>query len=512
MTGASITFRRVFLIAGLIASCGGADTQRGARGSSGGAAGASSGAGGANGAKSGAAHGGGGNVGGGSSGSAGRAGARAHGGASATGGSSAALGGTSNELGGAGADAGAGAGEAGGAVAGTAGAANGGETSAQAGGAGETGAGNAGEGGARDGIIPGAACPAAWSLGAFVSHQTPDSGKGAFIADMNADGRADLVALTWGNAVVFLQSETGTLVQSGTYSISDGYYEPAGAVADFNGDGAADIIVASIHDVQLFLNDGNGAFGAGIVVSDAPPGPGISFNRMRVRDVDGDGALDASLLASPAVITYYGDGHGGIKRIGHTLDSPDSLRDFALLDITGDHRLDVVGLGSNLDVVATPQSALGFDQAWYTLTPYVLNLSPKSIETGDLDGDGRDDIVVSGDGNRPVTVKLLTAREGFATIHRLQSYDIPQTLGIADIDGNGTDDLLVLHGGWEKIGVYNRCQQGLESERLFDLPSASAYENNALAIGDLNSDGCLDVAVADYNYGVSVLLAQGCQR
>jgi len=49
--------------------------------------------------------------------------------------------------------------------------------------------------------------------------------------------------------------------------------------------------------------------------------------------------------------------------------------------------------------------------------------------------------------------------------------------------------------------------------RLFDIPYASHYENDGIAVGDLDSDGCKDLAIADYNHGlVVVVYGRECAR
>jgi hypothetical protein len=42
------------------------------------------------------------------------------------------------------------------------------------------------------------------------------------------------------------------------------------------------------------------------------------------------------------------------------------------------------------------------------------------------------------------------------------------------------------------------------------IPYASHYQHRALAAGDIDSDGCTDLAVADYNYGLTLLYGRGC--
>jgi len=57
-----------------------------------------------------------------------------------------------------------------------------------------------------------------------------------------------------------------------------------------------------------------------------------------------------------------------------------------------------------------------------------------------------------------------------------------------------------------RLGVYLQNSAGLlDAEQLFAVPYASAYNSHGLAIGDINSDGKPDVALADYNHGLVVL-------
>ncbi len=124
---------------------------------------------------------------------------------------------------------------------------------------------------------------------------------------------------------------------------------------------------------------------------------------------------------------------------------------------------------------------------------------------GDINGDGRDDIVLSRPRNSPTHLWVYTQEESgnLSSPTQLASYDIPETIRIADLNGDGFEDILVLHGGWTTLGIYLNDADGLGEEIRVPIPYASHYAPEGLALGDLNLDGCPEmIAIADYNYGV----------
>ena len=70
--------------------------------------------------------------------------------------------------------------------------------------------------------------------------------------------------------------------------------------------------------------------------------------------------------------------------------------------------------------------------------------------------------------------------------------------------------MVVAHGGWQAVGQYpGLAGGGLVPEQLSPVPYASHYGPQGLAIGDLTGDGRPDIAIADYNNGLVVLVNGG---
>lgn len=93
----------------------------------------------------------------------------------------------------------------------------------------------------------------------------------------------------------------------------------------------------------------------------------------------------------------------------------------------------------------------------------------------------------------------------------IPSYDIPEPVAVRDVDLDGLEDVVVLHAGWLQAGVYLQGDSGLEPERLYPIQYASHYATQGLALGDVSSDGCTDVAIADYNHSLVILHGSGCR-
>ena len=85
----------------------------------------------------------------------------------------------------------------------------------------------------------------------------------------------------------------------------------------------------------------------------------------------------------------------------------------------------------------------------------------------------------------------------------------PQTVLIADVNKDGAKDILVGNSGGDSLSVYLNDGKG-DLRQTKGSPFPAGLSPNDLAIGDLNKDGNLDVAIANHGVQrVTVLLGNG---
>ena len=316
------------------------------------------------------------------------------------------------------------------------------------------------------------------------------------LADVNGDGRADIVGFGIDGALVALANNTGGFgpaqlaVQNfgsspaaGGWTSDDKFHRE---MADVNGDGRADVVGFGIAGTYVALGNDNGGFGQTQLVlqnfGTSPSAGGWAsddqFHR-EMADVNGDGRADIVGFGIAGTYVALGNNNGGfgdaqlvLQNFGTSAAAGGWTNDDqfhrTLADVNGDGRVDIVGFGIDGTLVALAESNGGFGQAQLVLQNFGTSgaaggwTSDKQFHRtlADVSGDGRADIV--GFGIDGTLVALANSNVGFGPAElALNNFGTSAAGGgwtnndryprdVADVNGDGFADLV----GFGEGGVY----------------------------------------------------------
>jgi hypothetical protein len=244
---------------------------------------------------------------------------------------------------------------------------------------------------------------------------------------------------------------------------TNGYEPIAIAVADVNGDGKPDVITTnecSDHTctnksvVSVMLGNGNGTFQTPVAYGSA----GLYPNFVATGDVNADGKLD--LL----VTNYCSDSTCTTSSVAVLLGNGDGTFQAPVAYLTG-------------------------------------GLNPFSVSLGDMNGDGKPDLVISN--SRPGAIAVLLGN-GDGTFQTATVYpsggDGAGITALADVNGDGKLDVLVpvvdpTTGEIGEVGVMIGNGDGTLQTSVIYLSGGDSP--GGLAVADVNGDGKLDLVVSN---------------
>ena len=284
----------------------------------------------------------------------------------------------------------------------------------------------------------------------------PQQGVQQFL-DMDGDGHPDFVCPGPNGVYISYGRADGTFVSADVYAA--GSFVTDATLADFTGDGHPDAVTAGNAQLLLSKGEAGGTFAAPTAIPfPLPASENASlkgYSQVLHGDVNGDGNQDLVALGSfegqtTAKYVLLGHGDGSFAAPVQLPGSDDGYFLFAVLDLNGDGRADIVEKGSDNSLKLYLAQADGSFKA-SSIQGAPPATEPQVVFLADVDGDRIPDLIMAvgegvtvspghGDGSygAPITFALQPLQSGLG-----QS---ATSVAVGDFDGDGRPDIAVLLG------------------------------------------------------------------
>jgi hypothetical protein len=357
------------------------------------------------------------------------------------------------------------------------------------------------------------------------------------VADINKDTLPDLAVVAGGTNLTWLvNTGAGNFTASSSLGVA-GWNIGAAQAGDIDADGDADVVLVLRKNGDWYGNGqmavfrNNGASGFTNVQQFASGGfPAYEDPNPVITDLDNDGDLDVGYIYCPdlgqGILAWRANNGSGVLGDAVTLEISTNNGDLYWADsmeagdVNGDGRTDLVVTsqqnGTSGNIQSVIRTSLGINSGTFSAPLRVLVPSGKAGNSflSDLNRDGRPDLVTMDKALSNEVLVRFNSGSGFGAVTQLASTsgNFSEDSSAGDLDNDGDNDIVI-----------SEIVDGINQLKWLRNNGAGQFQAPALLTGGLNSpgrvtrtldadgDGDSDIAVLTQD-GLAIALNQSIHR
>ena len=233
---------------------------------------------------------------------------------------------------------------------------------------------------------------------------------------------------------------------------------------------------------------------------------GIETTMYTFGDIDGDGKLDGITVdrLNNSLSIYRNTTAGGVLSFAENVSTPTSTspRSVSCGDVDGDGKQDILvsNLTANTVSIFRNTSTLGM-VSFAPKIDFATAIQPSKIVLEDVDKDGRPDLVVNTI-NTNGFISVLRNTTAGTSVSFDPKIDLTaiggsiEELAMADLDGDNKPDIIVPNFGLNSISIFRNTSSSGTVAFASKLDIATGRNPAGVSVGDLNDDGKPDLVVS----------------
>lgn len=338
------------------------------------------------------------------------------------------------------------------------------------------------------------------------------------VGDLDNDGKTDVGVVNNGSNTVSIfrnTSTSGSISYASKLDFSTGTSPFSAAFADLDGDGKLDMVTVNNGANSLSVFRNTSSVGSISFASAQSFTTGTGPQQLAAEDIDKDGKLDIVVVntnASTVSILRSTSSTGTISFATKSdLGTASTPYFVSVGDLTNDGKPDLAVACAGGGVVSVFRStSTSGSVSFAAKSDFTVGTSPRCVLIQDLNSDGKQDLAVANAGSNSVSLLRNTTSSGLvgfsSIVTTLNTGMSPYTLSLADITGDGKLDIVATTTSDNEVTVL--ANTTTSSTFSFDTGIDFAVGDSpiGLSTADMDGDGKTDIlAVNSSGNGFSIL-------